>query len=63
LRQNGAYSVPTVDVWAYVDVAFFTQNGSYNIMKFCTRHVEHCVCVCVRARVRACVRERERTYK
>jgi len=43
LRRNGAYIVLTVDIWAYVDVAFFTQNGSY-IMKFCTCHVEHCVC-------------------
>jgi len=46
LRQKGVYSDLTADIWAYVDVAFLIQNASYNtIMKFCTRHVEYCVCV------------------
>jgi len=51
LRQEGAYSDLTADIWAYVNVAFLIQNASYNTtMKFCTHLVEH-VCMCARARV------------
>lgn len=43
-----AYSDITVDNWAYIDVAFFTQCASYcNTLKFGIPYAEHPLCVYV----------------
>jgi hypothetical protein len=43
--HHNAHSDVTVDNPAYVDVAFFTQNGSYNIILTCgTPCDEHSLC-------------------